>query len=272
MLTMDLAVITHKPEGIQRVAKMVLPPMEGVRYVVSWQNHQGAPIPAELNRPDVEIHRFEHAGQVWNRNNAFLHCKADIVVFSDDDLIYKSEELLNLRSFYELNHDVDVVAFQSEHIGSDCSYPSGAIKLSSKYPRGYYASGFELSFRRKRVGNLKCHPLFGLGSPKLHGGEDELLLYAAIKRGLNCWFAPITVCEHNHPSTGTKAKLTNENLRAMGAVLALQNPRTALLRVPLKAWRISRKGQASILRSLAYVTSGAIHAPFIFYRTRKYFW
>ena len=58
-MTLDLAMITHGPQGIERVATVLLPPQPGVRYVVSWQRHENAPIPTALLRPDVEIHRFD---------------------------------------------------------------------------------------------------------------------------------------------------------------------------------------------------------------------
>ncbi len=74
--TLDLLVATHRPEGILRVAQMVLPPIAGVRYVVSWQNHHDAPEPEVLKRPDVTILRFDGVGLSANRNNALANCTA----------------------------------------------------------------------------------------------------------------------------------------------------------------------------------------------------
>ena len=87
MLTLDIAIVTHRPEGIARVAAMNLPVIDGVRYVVSWQSHEEAPVPESLVRDDVEIHRFDGRGISLNRNHAYDHCRADIVLNADDDLI-----------------------------------------------------------------------------------------------------------------------------------------------------------------------------------------
>ena len=69
-MTVDIAIITYKPEGIERLSKMQLPQMEGVRYVVSWQAHELASVPEELLRDDIVVYRFDKNGQSYNRNNA----------------------------------------------------------------------------------------------------------------------------------------------------------------------------------------------------------
>lgn len=257
MITLDIAIATHKPEGIRRLAQAELPVIDGVRYVVSWQSHQDAEIPAALLRDDVEIHRFDGHGQSRNRNNSVEHCRADVVMTSDDDLIFFPEGIRALMEAYEAHPEVDFISFRSIH-KSGVRYPAEPSRLHRILPKGYYVACFELSFRRG-CGLRFCTEL-GLNSPRMHGGEDEILLQSAIRRGLNCWFWPITVCEHDHPSTGTKARFSNENLRASGAVIALTFGWQALLRVPLKAWRVARAGQASLPRALFYIAQGAVES------------
>lgn len=257
MITLDIAIATHKPEGIKRLAQTALPVIEGVRYVVSWQNHQNAEIPAELLRDDVEIHRFDGRGQSNNRNNSVEKCRADVVMTSDDDLIFFPEGIKALMAAYEAHPEVDFISFKSIH-ESGVIYPSEPCCLHRILPKGYSVACFELSFRRRY--GLRFCPELGLNSPRMHGGEDEILLLSAIRKELNCWFFPITVCEHDHPSTGTKAHLTNENLRAAGAVIALTYGLQALLRVPLKAWRVARARRASLPRALFYIAQGAVES------------
>lgn len=271
MMTLDLAVVTHRPEGIQRVAKMVLSPIEGVRYVVSWQAHGDAPVPDELIRPDVEIHRFSGTGISANRNNAIDHCSGDVVLFSDDDIIYSHEGFQAVIEAFQKNPTLDVATFRSVH-EDDRIFPHSETRLRRYLPPNYSVTSFEIAFRRVMSDALLCCPEFGLGSPKLHGGEDELFLMSAIRRGLDCRFFPITICEHPGASTGTKAYFTNENLQASGCLIALTQPWSAILRVPLKAWRVSRKGQASFLRALYRIGRGALMAPGVLKRNHKYLW
>lgn len=260
MLTLDLAIVTHRPEGIERVARILLPSMPGVRYIVSWQNHGNAPIPQVLQqREDVEVHRHELPGISSNRNNAIDHCSADIVLFADDDLIYHPEYFDNVRRAFEEHPEVDVATFRSIRHRKPV-YPADITLLRQPFPKGYSVSSLEIAFRRSTAGTLRCCTELGLGAPRLHGGEDEIFLMTAIKRGLRCTFFPYIVCEHDHSSTGTKARLTAGNLEASGCVIALTNPATCVLRVPLKAWRVARSGQAPLLTALYHITRGAIAA------------
>ena len=268
-MTVDIAIITYKPEGIERLSKMQLPQMEGVRYVVSWQAHESASVPEELLRDDIVVYRFDKNGQSYNRNNAIEHCEADIVILSDDDVELRADGIRELIKVYEENPQIDFVTFKTQRFGAP-KYPEHATKLLSPLPKNYHVACFELSFRRATAGWLRACPELGLNSPRMHGGEDEMILHTAIKRGLQCWFYPIEVCAHNHSSTGTKQHLTKENLRASGCVIALMYPTTAFLRVPLKAWRISRVRRASLLTALRFMLQGAFAARGVLKRNRDY--
>lgn len=270
-MTLDLALVTHRPEGIARVAAMQLPRVDGVRYIVSWQAHDNAPIPAGLLRPDVEVHRFDGTGISTNRNNVLDHCKADIILFADDDIIYFPDTFDKIKKVFEQHPEVDVATFRSRY-HAHRTYPAESVKLHAKLPKNYFAASLEIALRRSTAGFLRCHPELGLGSPRLHGGEDEMFLMSAIRRGLECRFFPVTICEHPNPSTGTKALLTNENLQAAGCLIALTRPRTAILRLPLKAWRVSRARQASLPRAIYRLCRGAAMAPGVLRRGHQYLW
>ena len=93
MLTLDVLIATHTPEGILRVADMNLPVVEGVRYIVSWQDHRDAEIPPALDaRNDVTVDRFGQRGVSFNRNNAIELSTADVYLVADDDLRYSSSQ------------------------------------------------------------------------------------------------------------------------------------------------------------------------------------
>jgi len=270
-MTLDLALVTHRPEGIARVAAMQLPRVDGVRYVVSWQAHDNAPIPAGLLRPDIEVHRFDGKGISTNRNNAIGHCKADIILFADDDIIYTADGLRAVIDTFARHPEVDMATFRSRQ-PTNKVYPDKSVKLNAHLPKNYSVGTIEIAFRRSTAGFLRCHPELGLGSPRLHGGEDEMFLMSAIRRGLECRFFPVTICEHPNPSTGTKASLTNENLQAAGCLIALTRPGTAIMRLPLKAWRVSRARQASLPRAIYHLFRGAAMAPGVLRRGHQYLW
>ena len=271
MLTLDLALITHRPEGIERIADMNLPSVNGVRYVISWQNHGDAPIPESLLRNDIEIHRFDTPGLSRNRNNAIEHCSADIILISDDDLKYFPNTFSEIIKIFEERPHLDVATFKASMFGQPL-YPSDELQLVEPLPKGYWPNSITIAFRCASVGNLRFHPEFGLGSRRFHGAEDELFLLSAIRRGLNCRFFPIEICVHPASSTGTKDKFSSENLRAIGCYITIAYPKSFIPRLLIKAWRVSRKKQSGFLRALRFITSGAIEAPKILKGDRRYLW
>lgn len=271
MLTLDLALITYGADGIGRVAAMNLPRVDGVRYVVSWQQHGDTPVPQTLVRDDVAIHRLDIKGQSHNRNNAVNHCSGDIILMSDDDLIYTAEGLKAVISTYEQNPDIDVATFRSAYPYHK-PFPSAECILSDPLPKNYSVATFEISCRRRSIGDLRFHPLFGLNSPAMHGAEDEFFLLSAIRRGLDCRFFPITICKHPTLTTGVKHRLTDCNLRAIGCYIALAYRRTWPARILLKALRTKRSRQAGLFRALRYLAAGALYAPTILKGDRRYLW
>lgn len=272
MLTLDIAICTHRPEGIARVAAMDLPAMEAVRYVVSWQAHEAAPVPASLaGRDDIEIHRFDGTGLSRNRNNALEHCRGDIILIGDDDLLYYPEGIEEVRRIFAGNPDLELATFRSDH-GDMSRFPTEAVTLGKRLPKNYYLTSFELAMRRSAASKLRFCPEFGIGAERYLCCEEELLLHAAIRRGYVCRYFPVTVCAHPHESTGTKARLSAGELRSMGVLISLTTGWTAPLRLPLKAWRVSRSGQASLAMALRSLVSGAFEAPSVRRRNRKTLW
>lgn len=267
-LTLDVAISTYMPSGIQRVAAMNLPRVEGVRYIVSWQEHQNEPIPQEIaERSDIEVYRFDNRGLSLNRNNAISKCKGDIILFADDDVKYTAHGLNFVRHTFEQNPHVDVATFKSTD-NLERNYPQTITVLEKKLPKGYYACSIEIALRRATAGSLRCHPELGLGAPKLQSGEDELLLHTAIKRGLHCYFFPEIICNHPAPSTGRNPSAAS--LRGAGCLIALLYPSTYALRLPLKAWRVSHTSDISFMKSLLYLCQGSICAPGIKRRGKQY--
>lgn len=267
-LTLDVAIATHTPQGIQRVAAMNLPRVDGVRYVVSWQQHEDAPIPQSIgDRDDIEIHRFDQKGLSRNRNNAISNCRGDIILFADDDVEYTPEGFSIVKNVFENNPEVDVATFKSS-TDSARKYPESKTVITKKLPTGYYVCSIEIALRRSTAGDLRCHPELGLGAPKLQSGEDEMLFRTAIRRGLHCTFFPEIICRHPAPSTGSRPSAGS--LRGAGCIIALLYPWTCALRLPLKAWRVSHGGNISFMKSLINLAQGAICAPGIYHRGKQY--
>jgi len=254
------------------VARMLLPPAEGIRYVVSWQNHENTEIPETLaSRRDVQIFRFDGKSLSTNRNNSLDHCHADLIIITDDDVELLSDGIAELSRLMQEHPEVDLATFRSDH-GDTARFPSKSFELTTHYPKGYYPSSIEIALRGRASKKIRCCPEFGLNSPRLHGGEDEMLVFGAVKRGLRCRYFPVTVCRHPHESTGTARKPSSGSIQAAGAVIALEYPGSFWLRLPLKAWRLKKNGYSSFFKALRFLISGAIYGRRILPQNRDTLW
>ncbi|MBD5213449.1 MAG: glycosyltransferase family 2 protein [Bacteroidales bacterium] len=257
MMMLDLIIATHSAEGIERVARMVLPPREGVRYIVSWQNSGSTPIPPALQRADIDLLRTDTIGSSSNRNNALDHSSGDIRLIVDDDLIFTADQLESVRSTFEANPELDVALFRYD--GPDAKqYPPVECKLPP-VPKGYYITAFEMAIRnRGEAARLRYDERFGIHGTIFTIAEEEELLYRIIKARLDLRLFPITITTHPGLTTGNRPMDDPRALRARGVTISLFYPLTWPLRIPLVAWRESRKGRVRFFSMLSNGLSGAV--------------
>lgn len=252
---MDVAIATWQPEGIHRVEAMNLPRVPGVRYVVSWQLPGPDPvIPESLAcRDDVSIFILNRAGVSENRNNACDHCTAEIILNSDDDLVYTADGLQAVMDTFESDPDLDLACFR--YNGAPDKYPAEACDLASRLPKGFFVATFEMAIRRRVLNNVCFDIYFGPGAPFFQSGEDTSFLLDTILCGHKCRFFPITICTHDHPTTGDKP-MPKGVAMAEGFLIRRQYPVSWILRMPLKAWRNMRKG-GTFFPTLFYLFKGS---------------
>lgn len=114
MTTLDILICTLN-EGINKVASVLLPQQEGVRYVVSWQQDgYQCDIPLALLRSDVTVVTLPGRGLSRNRNNAIAHSTADICLIADDDVAYTPDAFRAVIDTFEGNPHLDVATFRSQ--------------------------------------------------------------------------------------------------------------------------------------------------------------
>lgn len=270
MLTLDVAIATLGSDGIRRTADMDLPPTEGVRYVVSWQTDDDLqPIPSALRRNDITVTRIRPSGVSDNRNNAFRHCNADIVLCADDDLSYTSSALRAVITSFEAYPDIDYGVFRysgddhSAIVNSTKRYPAEECAICG-HMRGFSVCTFEMAVRRSVIERgTGFDPRFGPGG-EIACGEDEMFFLTLRKLGLRGRFFPITVAHHKGLSTGFR-KITEPRVaEGMGTVIGMTYPVSAILRIPLKAWRLQRHDRMAFPKALFHLYRGWLrHFPII---------
>lgn len=254
-MTLDVAVATHGIDGLEKVGKMLLPPQEGVRYVVSWQEHADAPIPESmLSRDDVEVWRLDVKGVSNNRNNATDHCSADIILASDDDLAYEPDAFKKIITAFEIDPSLDLATFKV-HFHKEKPYPADGTRLTVPFPKNYWVSCVEIAFRRDRLRDIRFNPMLGPGAPDLLCGEDEMFVIDAIRAGKNCRHVAQFICSHPHLSTGDRA--TPGILKSSGFLIHNIYPATYLLRIILKAYRLKGEKNCGMLYAIRNMLKGS---------------
>lgn len=258
MTTLQLLISTID-NGIDRVAGLVLPPAEGIGYVVSWQHSAGKPateLPPELKRPDITVTHLDGRGLSRNRNNALSHASADICLIADDDCRYSLERLRAVVDTFDCYPDVDLAAFRMESRDEQRSYPDRSFALDNP-PRGYMAYSVEIAFRRTAIaGRVQFNPHFGLGAERFHCGEEEIFVHDALEAGLVARFFPVTVVTHDGATTDHARAGQREVLQGKGAYLYIgYRPKMFLYPFPI-ARRLKRLYGVPFFYALRHMFAG----------------
>lgn len=255
-MKLDVLICTLGDDGIKRVASMSLPEVEGVRYLVSWQKPDMSNVPTELvARRDVKLCPTETLGLSNNRNVAIAQSDAEICLFADDDLRYTPDGLRHVIEVFAENGDLDIATFR--HSGDSKWFPDEEFDLK-KSAKGYFVTSFEIAARRKSIENVRFNPNWGIGAEILHAGEEQLFLYQALRSGLKGRYFPITIVEHCGLTTANRP-YTRGVLMSQGAYLSIEYRGTALMRIPLMAWRSSRRGLTRFFTAVRYLFEGYIY-------------
>jgi len=187
--TLDILISTMAPK-VDVISEMLLPEREGVRYVISVQYTQDEPpvLPAQISsRSDVTAGFLQGTGLSRNRNNALRMSQADICIIADDDNRYTPEYIDTILDSWNENPDADILTFMALDYYGEPLHP---------YPAHYVCSQ-EITLRRESIisRSIFFDERFGLGSPLLCAGEEDVFIHDARKAGLTVRFIPkVIVC------------------------------------------------------------------------------
>lgn len=257
-MNLQLLISTIGREGILRAASVPLPPMPNVSYIVGWQMPEGE-VPESLRRDDIRVISSFERGVSRNRNLLLDHATGDVLLVTDDDLIYTPERLQTVIRKFKENTAIDLALFRYE--GADVKrYPERECIITEHLPKGYYVTTFEIALRRNSVaGRHRFDERFGPGSEYLHCGEETMFLQQLLHRGVNAMFFPVTITCHEGLTTGNRPQ-TPGTVRTNGALIRLMYPLSWPLRVLLKAYRLNRVGQYTFGKAVKDMLAGIYYA------------
>lgn len=217
MKKLDVLIATHGHDGLKMVEKMNLPQVEGVTYIVTWQQPQGDYSGSPLSlRPDVEIHPSQTIGLSRNRNLGISLAKAPVCLIADNDITYTPGQLQAVIDTFDNHPDVGLATFK--YIGARKQYPPGECDLSASLPKNYIFASIEIAFRREAIAGIRFDERFGLGADYGHG-EEVKFMHDCRMAGVNCRFFPIEITRHDGEPTGSRPITDPRAAQGSGAII-----------------------------------------------------
>ena len=150
----------------------------------------------------IRGYSFAEKGVGLSRNNALLRAKADIVLFSDEDIVYHDGYADKIVTAFEQNPEADMLLFNMDVEANRATY-----HIETKHRVRFYNSGryptYSFAIRREKLhkANITFSLLFG-GGAKYSNGEDSLFLLECLKKGMKVYALPIEIGkEVPRPST-----------------------------------------------------------------------
>lgn len=185
---------------------------------------------------------FAERGVGLNRNNAWMRATADVVLFSDDDMIFTDEYEKIVLNLFNQNPKADVIIFNIIE-----KHPSRKINTKAHYTKkcGYGAARFAVRRETVQMKGISFNLNFG-GGAKYSNGEDTLFLADCNRKGLNILVVPYAIAELTEERESTwNCGYTEKYFYDKGILLAASHP-SFLYLIELKyAITISKKCQYS---------------------------
>ena len=152
----------------------------------------------------VQVLAFAGSGVTKIRNQALANAKGDYLIFADDDITFDEEGILNALEYME---DAELALLLGQAVDETGtlrkSYPSKPTKLNKL--NSAKAATYEMLVNTKAVklAGVSFDESFGAGAPETYLGDEYILIADLVAKGLNCYFAPITLATHPTDSSGS---------------------------------------------------------------------
>ena len=150
----------------------------------------------------IKVYHMEERGVGLSRNTAMLHSSADIILFSDEDIVYEKGYKERVIKEFEARKEADILIFNMDVAADRATYFTKEEKEVHWYNSGRYPT-YSMAVRRESLlkKNVSFSLLFG-GGAKYSNGEDSLFIWDCLKKGMRAFALPITIGkEVPRPST-----------------------------------------------------------------------
>lgn len=140
----------------------------------------------------VKFYSFAERGVGLSRNNALLRGEGDILLFSDEDIVYEPGYKEVILSEFNKHKDADMLLFNFNVCESRRTYYTNKLTRISWLNSGRYPT-YSIAIKRERLikSGVTFSTLFG-GGAKYSAGEDSLFIKNLVDKGLRIY--AVTAC------------------------------------------------------------------------------
>ncbi len=128
-----------------------------------------------------------------SRNTAILKSSADVLLFSDQDIIYQDNYASKIEREFEKHPESDMILFNVQVAENRKTYENTMWKRVHWYNCGRYGA-VSFAIRREKLleSRVMFSQLFG-GGAKYSAGEDSLFLKDLMDKGIKVYASPILI-------------------------------------------------------------------------------
>ena len=123
----------------------------------------------------IQCYEFQEKGVGLSRNNALMRAEGDIVLFSDEDIVYDRGYEQRILDAFKAHPEADLLLFNMRVGASRATYYTEAFHRVHLWNAGRYPT-YSFAVRREKLhaSHITFSLLFG-GGAKYSNGEDSLV-------------------------------------------------------------------------------------------------
>lgn len=143
----------------------------------------------------IKCYSFAERGVGLSRNNALMRASGDILLFSDEDIVYDSGYADKILGEFAKHPKADILLFNMRVGESRATYYTEKFHRVHIWNAGRYPT-YSFAVRRDKLqaANITFSLLFG-GGARYSNGEDSLFLRDCLNYGLKAYAVPVEIGE-----------------------------------------------------------------------------
>lgn len=144
---------------------------------------------------NIQCYSFNEKGVGLSRNNALLRGTGDILLFSDEDIVYDNGYEEKILKEFDEHPEADMLLFNMRVGEERATYYTNKFHRVHIWNAGRYPT-YSFAIRREKIhaAHITFSLLFG-GGARYSNGEDSLFLKDCISYGLKVYAVPIEIGE-----------------------------------------------------------------------------